>query len=351
MRLAARRKQWLRRWLTLVVGVTGALVSVAAAAQGSLAMYCSSPNTAWCQGMATGFERTAGVKVSVTQKATGELFAQIKAEAANPKADIWWAGPGDAFLQAAEEGLLETYQSPNLTQLQDWALREAALSHYRVAGVYGGILALGYNTEIFARKKLPVPKCWKDLTDPVYKGEVMLSNPNSSGTSYMMLATLVQIFGEDEAFRYMKALNANVNQYARSGIGPMAAVIRGESGIGSTVLHGVINEIVRGFPVKPILPCEGVGYEVGSMAIIKGARNPANARKFFDWALTPEAQQIGLDIKEYAIPTNRSVTLPPQVPNLTDIRLISYDTAKYGSASERKRLLDRWEREINSAAK
>jgi iron(III) transport system substrate-binding protein len=80
-------------------------------------------------------------------------------------------------------------------------------------------------------------------------------------------------------------------------------------------------------------------------------RNLDNARKFFDWALTPEAQQIGLDIGEYAIPTNRSVALPPQVPNLTDIKLISYDTAKYGSAGERKRLLDRWEREINSAAK
>ena len=327
------------------------LLSCAALAQGTLAMYCSSPNTAWCQGMANGFERVAGIKVTVTQKATGELFAQIKSEAANPKGDIWWAGPGDAFLQAAEEDLLETYRSPNLDQLQPWARREAEMSKYRVAGVYGGILALGYNTEIFEKKKLPVPKCWRDLTNPVYKGEVMLSNPNSSGTAYMMLASLVQIFGEDEAFRYMKALNANVNQYARSGIGPMASVIRGETGIGSTVLHGVINEIMRGFPVKPILPCEGVGYEIGSMAIIKGARNPENARRFFDWALTPEAQKIGLDIKEYAIPTNRNVPLPPQVPNLAEIKLIDYDSAKYGSTAERKRLLDKWEKEINAGTR
>ncbi|HXX85197.1 MAG TPA: ABC transporter substrate-binding protein [Casimicrobiaceae bacterium] len=317
--------------------------------QGTLAMYCSSPSTAWCQGMAIGFEKATSLKVSVTQKATGELFAQIKAEAANPKGDIWWAGPGDAFLQAAEEGLLETYKSPNLDQLHDWARREAEVSKYRVAGVYGGILALGYNTEVFDKKKLPVPKCWKDLTDPVYKGEVMLSNPNSSGTAYLMLASLVQVFGEDEAFRYMKALNANVNQYARSGIGPMTAVTRGETGIGSTVLHGVINEIMRGFPVKAILPCEGVGYEVGSMAIIKGARNLDNAKKFFDWALSIDAQRIGLEVKEFAIPTNKNVPLPPQVPRLTDIKLINYDSAKYGSSSERKRLLERWDREINAA--
>src|SRR6202795_4133068 len=340
-----RRHSLIGRWAAVVAAM---LIVTSVWAQDTLSIYCSSPNTSWCQGMAIGFEKATAIKVSVTQKATGELFAQIKAEGANPKGDIWWAGPGDAFLQAAEEGLLETYKSPNLPQLQDWAQREAELSQYRVVVVYGGILALGYNTELFDKQKLPIPRCWKDLVDPVYKGEVMLSNPNSSGTAYMMLASLVQIFGEDEAFRYMKALNANVNQYARSGIGPMASVIRGETGIGSTVLHGVINEIVRGFPVKPILPCEGVGYEVGSMAIIKGARNAENARKFFDWALTPEAQKIGLDIKEYAIPTNKNVPLPPQVPNLSDIKLIDYDSAKYGASTGRKRLLQRWEREINA---
>ncbi len=108
---------------------------------------------------------------------------------------------------------------------------------------------------------------------------------------------------------------------------------------------------MRGFPVQPILPCEGVGYEVGSMAIIKGARNLDNAKKFFDWALTAEAQKIGLDIKEFAIPTNKNVPLPPQVPNLTAIKLIDYDSAKYGSTAERKRLLERWEREINAVAR
>src|SRR4051794_35861088 len=63
-----------------------------AIAQGQLNLYCSSPNTAWCQGMAIGFEKAQGTKVAVLQKATGEMFAQIKAEAANPKGDVWWAG-------------------------------------------------------------------------------------------------------------------------------------------------------------------------------------------------------------------------------------------------------------------
>ena len=320
-------------------------------ASAQLNLYCSSPNTAWCQGMANGFEKATGVKVAVVQKATGEMLAQVKAERANPKGDVWWAGPGDAYLQAAEDGLLETYTSPNVKDLHDWAQRITAVSQGRVSGVYGGILSLGYNTELQTKKKLPVPRCWKDLLDPAYKNEVMLGNPNSSGTAYLMLASLVQVFGEDDAFRYMKALNANVSSYARSGIGPMTAVKQGEIYVGSTVLHGVINEIVQGFPVKPVLPCEGVGYEIGSMAVIKGARNVDNAKKFVDWALTADAQKIGFEVKEYAIPTNKNVPLPPTVPALTEFKVINYDFAKYGSSETRKRLLDRWEKEIGQAPK
>ena len=326
-----------------------ALAALPALAQAQLNLYCSSPNTAWCQGLAVGFEKATGTKVAVIQKATGEMLAQIKAERENPKGDVWWAGPGDSYLQAAEEGLLETYRSPNVAQLYPWAQRITDISKDRVSGVYGGIIAIGYNTEIMAKKKLPIPACWKDLVNPAYKGEIMLGNPNASGTAYLMLASVVQVMGEEEAFRYLRAVHPNVNQYARSGVGPMTAVTRGETALGSTVLHGVINEIARGFPVLPVLPCEGVGYEIGSTAIIKGTRNVDAARKFVDFALSAAGQQIGLDVKEFAIPTHRGVTLPPQVPKLTDIKVIDYDFAKYGSSAERKRLLERWEKEINAA--
>jgi iron(III) transport system substrate-binding protein len=337
------------RFIPAFLAVAALAAAANAPAQGTLNLYCSSPNTAWCQGMAVGFEKATGTKVAVIQKATGEMLAQVKAERANPKGDVWWAGPADSYLQAAEEGLLEAYRSPNVAQLHDWAQRISTVSKDRVSGVYGGILSLGYNTELLEKRKLPAPKCWKDLTNPVYRNEVMLSNPNSSGTGYLMLASLVQIFGEDEAFRFLQALNANVSSYARSGIGPMSAVKRGEVTIGSSVLHGVIDDVAQGFPVKAVLPCEGVGNEVGSMAIIKGTRNLAAAKKFVDWALTADAQKIGLDLKEYAIPTNKSVPLPGMVPDLTDVKLIAYDFAKFGSSETRRRLLARWEKEVNVA--
>jgi iron(III) transport system substrate-binding protein len=341
----------MNRRLLLAAALGLAAAAGASLVQAQLNLYCSSPNTAWCQGMANGFEKATGTSVSVVQKATGEMYAQIRAERANPKGDVWWAGPADSYLQAAEDGLLDEYRSANMIDLYDWARQISRASAYRVAGVYGGILALGYNTEIRDKKKLPVPKCWRDLANPVYKGDVMLGNPSTSGTAYLMLATLVQVFGEEEAFRLMGEINKNVTSYARSGIGPMTAITRGEVFVGSTVLHGVINEIVRGFPVEPILPCEGVGYEVAGVAIIKGARNRDAAQKFYDWALTADAQKIGLDLKEFAIPTNRNVVLPPMVPKLTDVKVIDYDFSRFGASDTRKRLLERWEKEINSAPK
>ncbi len=161
--------------------VAAALLALPLASFAQLNLYCSSPNTAWCQGMAVGFEKATGTKVAVIQKATGEMLAQVKAERANPKGDVWWAGPADSYLQAAEEGLLEAYRSPNVAQLYDWAQRISDVSKNRVAGVYGGILALGYNTEIVAKKKLPVPKCWKDLAQSRVQGRGHARQPELVG--------------------------------------------------------------------------------------------------------------------------------------------------------------------------
>ena len=321
-------------------------VSASAQSQGNLNLYCSSASNEWCQAMATNFTKATGIKVAVLHKATGEMMAQVKAEAANPRGDVWWAGPGDAYLQAGEEGLLETYQSPNLNQLHDWAAKEAARAGYKSVGIYGGILALAYNTEWQTKRKVTPPACWKDLAKPEYKGEIQFSNPTTSGTSYMMVATLVQALGEEEAFKLMKAIHPNVNQYTRSGVGPMRAAARGETGIALTVMHGVASELVAGFPVKAVIPCEGVGYEVAGMGIIKGARNLDNAKKFYDWALTADAQKLGFEVKQYPLPSNKSVVLPPQVTKLSDIKLLDYDFARFGKAAERKRLLDRWQKEI-----
>lgn len=305
----------------------------------------------WCTLAAVEFERETGIKVAPTFKGSGESFAQIAAERANPKLDLWFGGTGDPHLQAAEQGLTEEYRSPHLAQLQPWAQKQAEQAKYRTVGLYLGALGMGYNSELLGKKKLAPPACWRDLIKPEFAGEVQMANPNASGTAYTAIATIVQVFGEEEAFKYLKALHRNINNYPRSGVGPIKAAARGETVAAIVFIHDVVTEAQAGFPVKSIAPCEGTGYEIGSMSIVKGARNLENAKKFYDWALTPKAQALAAQAKQFQIPSNVSSSVSPLSPKIADIKLISYDFAKYGTSAERKRLLERWDREVGSAPK
>ncbi len=337
----------------LVFAAFGAAMVMLAApvrAQGELTVYCSVQEE-WCRPMMQAFERKTGVKVSMTRKSSGETFAQIKAEAANPRGDVWWGGTGDPHLQAAEENLTEEYRSPQLANLLPWAVKQAEASKFRTVGIYAGALGYSFNTQQLARRNLPEPKCWADLAKAEYKDEVQVADPNSSGTAYTKVATLVQLMGEAKAFEFLKAMHKNVNQYTKSGAAPARAAATGESLIGITFLHDAVAQAVGGAPVKIVSPCEGTGYEIGSMSIIKGAKNMANAKAFFDWALTPEAQALGAEAKAYQVPSNAASTVPPQAPKLADIKLIDYDFAKYGSSAERTRLLAKWDAEVRNAPK
>ena len=332
--------------LALVLG----LVAGQSFAQGKLTLYCSS-DEAWCQQAKTEFEKKTGISVDMTRKSSGETYAQVKAESSNPKGDIWWGGTGDPHLQAAEEGLTQAYVSPVRDQLHEWANRQAVASKVRTVGIYSGALGYGYNEELLKKQGLPVPACWKDLIKPVYKGKIQVANPNSSGTSYTMLATLVQMFGEKEAFDYLKSLHANINQYTKSGSAPIKAAGAGETVIGIVFAHDAVAVAEAGFPIKTVIPCEGTGYEIGSMTLIKGARNMENAKKWYDWALTAEAQVIGGQNKSYQVPSNKGAKAPPQAPDFTQIKMINYDFAKYGSSAERTRLLSKWDKDVKNLPK
>mgnify|MGYP001338960437 CR=1 FL=1 len=338
-------------WLAAIATTLGGLTPIAASAQGELVVYCTVQEE-WCRPMVAAFEKTTGIKVLMTRKSSGEFYAQIKAEAANPRGDIWWGGTGDPHLQAAEEGLTDPYVSPRLQDLQDWAVRQARAAQFRTVGIYAGALGYSYNTDELKKRKLPEPKCWSDLIKPAFKDEVQVANPNSSGTSYTMLATMVQIMGEDKAFDYLKALHKNVNQYTKSGAAPARAAATGESLVGITFQHDAVIQAIGGAPVKIVSPCEGTGYEIGSMSIIKGAKNLANARKWYDWALSVEGQAIGAANKvSYQVPSNKNAPVPAAAPKLSEVKLIPYDFVKYGSSAERKRLLTKWDTEVSTLPK
>ena len=310
-----------------------------------------SMNPEWCRNAATVYERLTNVKVSVVNKPTGESFAQIMAEKERPKVDVWFGGTSDPHFQAAELGLLDEYRSPLLSQLHPWAQDAAKASGYKTVGLYSEVLGIAYNTELLLKKKLPAPKCWKDLANPAYKGEVQMANAQSSGTSYVAIATFVQVMGEDVAFKFMQAMHKNMNSYSRQGLGPIKAVAKGESAVSVSFLHNAAQEAEQKFPVAYVVPCEGTGYSVGAISIIKGAPHLDEAKKFYDWALSPAGQRVAATSRSYQFPSNRNTPEPEGAPKVKGAKFINYDLAKYGASAERRRLIEKWEKEVFNSAK
>ncbi|MBL8580375.1 MAG: ABC transporter substrate-binding protein [Mesorhizobium sp.] len=335
------------RALALSVCVTGFTMPSASSYAQQLTMYCS-VQQAWCEAIAATFTAKTGTPVSMQRKDTGASLAQIRAEASNPQADIWWGGSGDAHIQAAQDKLTAVYKSPNMDQLQPWAIDQAEKAGNRTVGIYAGVLGWGFNTEFLKSEGLPEPLSWADLERPEYKGEIQVANPNTSGTAYTALATLVQLYGEDEAFEYLKRINSNISEYTQSGTAGIRAAAMGETGIGIAFLHDVLEQIASGFPIKAVAPSDGTGYEIGSMSIIEGSKNPELAKQFYDWALTKEAQETALPAKAFQIQANVAIEPPPEAPRLADTKLIDYDFGKYGSSETRSRLLSRWDKEIGA---
>ena len=305
----------------------------------------------WCEAMKAAYEKSTGGKAVFIRRSDGESLAQIRAEKSNPRADVYHAGESASAKVLAAEGLLEAYKSPRVAELHDWAQRIAEETQYFHTPIYTGVLGFGYNTELLAKNKMPEPKCWKDLTNAAYKNEIQMANPGTSGTAFNAVSTILQLMGEDEGFKYLAALNKNINQYTRSGSAGIRAAAKGETTIGITFLHDSVAQTVQGYPIKTVAPCEGTGYEIISSAIIKGGPNPEGARKWMDFALSPAGQNVAVTLNKFQIPSNKSAQIHPMAPKPADVKLIKLDLDKYGSKEGRERLLSRWENEVLKAPK
>lgn len=327
------------------IALAASLTAPAAMAD-TLNVVCSNEQI-WCDLMAQNFEIDTGIDTAIVRKSTGEVLAQIRAEAGNPKVDVWWGGTGDPHLIAAAEDLTVA-SGVDTSGLLGWAQNMAEMTEGKAIGVHVGLLGLLYNRDVLAEKGLEPPACWRDLAKPEYKGEITVASPQSSGTAYTQLATLVQLFGEDEAMQLLADIGQNVNQYTKSGSAPSKMAARGETTISIGFMHDMVNLKKQGFPVEIVSPCEGTGYEVGAVSVIKGTPNMEAATKWVEYVTSPEAQSRGLDVGVFNIPSHPDAATDPEAPDMATVKLIDYDFATYGASDTRARLLDRWEADVKS---
>ena len=340
----------MKRVIVLLAVLCMVLGAGSALAKGRLVIYCSNEPFA-CQAVADAFAKKYDVKVQMTRAGSGTTYAKVLAEKDNPKGDVWYAGTLDPHSQAGVNGLLQAYESPMLKEIGKEFQNPATSKKHHSAGVYAGVLGYSVNTKVLKEKGLPMPKSWEDLTKPIYKGLVQVASPQSSGTAYTVLATMVQLKGEEDAFKYLAKLHQNINQYTKSGSAPGKAAARGETMIGIGFLHDHAKQKADGFPLELVVPSEGTGYEIGGLSIIKGARNLDNAKKFVDFMLSAEGQEVPQKVKMFQVPTNINANVPKEAIRLDQVKLIDYDFVKYGTEKMRSHLIDRWAKEIKPIAR
>ncbi len=281
----------------------------AAQEEGELTVYGSCEEeylAAACQ----KFEDLYGIKVSYQRLSTSEVYTKISEEAGNPSGDVWFGGTTDPYNEAVAADLLEPYEAENAVNLISDDYKDPTNCWY---GIYKGILGFMVNTEELERLGLEAPKTWDDLTKEEYQGLIMLSNPNTAGTAKLVINTMIQMKGHDEAMEYFKALDKNVSQYTKSGSGPSKMVGPGECVIGVGFLHDGIYQILQGYDnIELIVPEDGTSFEIGATAIFKGCAHPNAAKLWIEYALTPDCVNIAKENGSYQFLVLSNATQPEE---------------------------------------
>ncbi len=275
------------------------------------------------------FEKSTGIKVEYVRMSSGEVLARIEAEQSNPQASVWFGGSNTDHINAKSKDLLTPYK-PNT----DFEL--APMLHaddYSWNGFYTGAIGFVSNTDFLKKNNLQPPTSWADLLNPVYKGQIEMAYPYTSGTAYTTLATIIQMKGLEGALDWWQLFDKNIHQYTKSGTACIARAGLGECAVGIAFSHDIMAKgIAMGYPLVISFPEEGTGYEVGAVSMVRGAKQIPEAKIFMDWCFTEEAQN--LFIKYSRLPVNPKAIVAEGAIKLTDINLIDYDAVKMGLAKD-----------------
>ncbi len=291
------------------------------------------------------FKQETGITVNFIRLSGGEVVARLEAEAANPRASIWVGGVGLDHITAKSKDLTVPYRSRfagnTPAQFRD-------PQNYWI-GLYVGPLTFVTNLERAKELGITPPKSWADLLKPEYKDRIRVANPNTSGTSYNVLTTMRYLYGgdEDKAFEYLKKLDANIDQYTKSGSAPGKSVAIGEIPVAIGYAHDQVKLLVEGAKVEINAPSEGTGYELASMSLIKGGKDQVNAKKLYDWVLSSKEAQK-LFTKWYVVLVAKGAEKHPMALSIDQIKTVNQDMVWDGDKVNKNRLLKRWDAEIGA---
>jgi iron(III) transport system substrate-binding protein len=283
------------------------------------------------------------ITVNWVRDSTGIITAKLLAEKDNPQADVVWGLAATSLMLLDNEGMLDAYAPKGVEALS--AKFKDSKNPPTWVGMDVWSATIAYNTVEAEKLGLPKPASWKDLTDPVYKGRIVMPNPASSGTGFLDVSSWLQLFGEEEGWKFMDALHENIGVYTHSGSKPAKMAAAGEYPIGISFDYRVATEKSKGAPVEVIFPSEGLGWDMEASAIVKGTDKMEAAKTLLDWSITQKAMEmynIG-----YAIVAMPGVAKPvDNLPADLESRLIDNDFA--WAAANRDAILKEWQTRYDS---
>lgn len=288
-------------------------------------------------------EDVPDLDVSLVRLSTGDLTARIIAEAADPKHDVIWGQAVSSLLDPRVFASLEPYFPDSVDRIPE-RFRDSGGRWFAMTG-YMTVLCV--NQERLAAKGLPMPRSWADLTKPIYKGEVGMPDPVTSGTGYVQVASILQSKGDRDGWDELRALDRNVVRYELSGSTPCNEAAAGRYAIGASLAERALRNIGDRRPITMVIPSEGAGNELEGNALVATSRRKDAARRFLDWTTSDRA------LVEYyrwkAIVTARGSYMPVAFKKAglpEDVSKVMFKM-DYGAASrDRPAILARWSREF-----
>jgi iron(III) transport system substrate-binding protein len=195
-----------------------------------------------------------------------------------------------SLLQLEGMDMLEPYSPRGADALR--ANMRSPRSPMTWTGMDAFVSAVCFNTVVAQQRGLPRPTTWADLLDPRFRGQVVMPNPNSSGTGFLTIAGWMGAMGEGPAWTYMTRLHENVQVYTHSGSAPCNNAARGEYGAGLSFDMRSVALRNQGAPIDVIVPTDGVGFDLEATAIVRGTANLDAARRLADFTVTRAAGDL-----------------------------------------------------------
>lgn len=255
-------------------------VIAAAKKEGKVVFYTASTGSPVNQQIARAFEAKYGVRMEVLEARTSELRERIRTEQAAGKVlgDVSHNGSTTTELQLREGVFMPYVSLPNASHVSH-ALKPDG-TRIPIYVIPYGIMV---NTELV--KPEEEPKSWKDLLDPRWKGKILSDDTRALGGGSVFFMVMQLKFGRE----YHEKLAAQQLQFSRDLRSNQRRVARGEYAVYIPMTLPDILDM-KGLPVKPIIPAEGVAYVRFDSAILKNAPHPNAARLLLDFCLSEEVQ-------------------------------------------------------------